>query len=522
MVKKDNPYGYVGKIVTKDNFIGRNDILSEIEQRLLGNNFGNMALIGLPRSGKSSIAYSLIDEGKSLHKNNIYPIWIDLSNCINSTIFYKELINNSFNTIKSLIDYKTTNQLENIYRTINKIKSISISNIETKEEIKDFFKILKTNNLRAIVVIDEFDKAQNLFNVDDFIFLRELTYNPNTTFPILTTSRRTIRDIEPEQGAISNFYGTFIVKNVGMYNSEDLNQYYSKWNKIFLNFTKIDFDYFVSEIGPHPYLLDLISFKLYGSLEGNTLSTYKSLLNKLQINVSNKRDISEFTIKFNEILENNDIHQQFISFIKIFKVDDLDQKLYQIVFGPNININKQDINKLLNYGVIVQHEDHYICFSKLLHKTLEEVKLNLPLRDVIEEYELKMREITKIWIATSYSKKSNFKNPTDWENTVGSLFKNLRALRSNSLKSYPGRASEHLIDYTQPREFWEIWNKDIEWFTKILNLDKNNLHERIMYIAKKRNPPYHQNSSFLSKTEVDLTHNYCSEMIEKISIAIKT
>ena len=52
-----NPFADFGKIVYGDRFVGRNYELKKISQRIEGDAFGNLAIMGLPRIGKSSLAW---------------------------------------------------------------------------------------------------------------------------------------------------------------------------------------------------------------------------------------------------------------------------------------------------------------------------------------------------------------------------------------------------------------------------------------------------------------------------------
>ena len=59
-----NPFADYGSIVRGDRFVGRKKELNTIKQRVLGPNYGNLAIMGLPRIGKSSLAWEGILERK--------------------------------------------------------------------------------------------------------------------------------------------------------------------------------------------------------------------------------------------------------------------------------------------------------------------------------------------------------------------------------------------------------------------------------------------------------------------------
>ena len=55
-----NPFADYGGIVVNDRFIGRRKEIETIKNRLLGSSFGNISIVGLPRSGKSSLVWNAV------------------------------------------------------------------------------------------------------------------------------------------------------------------------------------------------------------------------------------------------------------------------------------------------------------------------------------------------------------------------------------------------------------------------------------------------------------------------------
>lgn len=60
----NNPFADYGRIVSGERFIGREKEIRMINQRVLGTAYGNLAIIGLPRIGKSSLAWHAIMDRK--------------------------------------------------------------------------------------------------------------------------------------------------------------------------------------------------------------------------------------------------------------------------------------------------------------------------------------------------------------------------------------------------------------------------------------------------------------------------
>ena len=89
-----NPFVDYGTIVYGDRFIGRKDDLRIVDNRVIRQKeAGNLAIIGEPRIGKSSLIYKAILERKSeLNSQNIFPIWINLGTYENAPTFFCSLV----------------------------------------------------------------------------------------------------------------------------------------------------------------------------------------------------------------------------------------------------------------------------------------------------------------------------------------------------------------------------------------------------------------------------------------------
>ena len=55
-----NPFSDYGTIVEGERFIGRKNEIASIHSRVLGNNYGNLSIVGLPRIGKSSLVWNAL------------------------------------------------------------------------------------------------------------------------------------------------------------------------------------------------------------------------------------------------------------------------------------------------------------------------------------------------------------------------------------------------------------------------------------------------------------------------------
>ena len=59
-LKIANPFADNAGIVTDNRFVGRKSEIFEIHTRVLGELYGNWAIVGLPRIGKSSLVWNAL------------------------------------------------------------------------------------------------------------------------------------------------------------------------------------------------------------------------------------------------------------------------------------------------------------------------------------------------------------------------------------------------------------------------------------------------------------------------------
>lgn len=254
-----NPFADFGSIVKgNERFIGRRNEINEICTRVLGNSYGNLAVVGLPRIGKSSLVWNaLIPLKEKLLQEKHILAYISISSGDSAINFFKGLalaILDEIEFEKELVDI--FRRLEGIY---NDIKSNQNDRFEFLNQIKKFFKFCKRSNIRTTFILDEFDYSENIFSVADFQFLRDLSTLPETKICLVTVSRRTIQELEPENGVISNFYGVFSELRLQLFSEIDLAAYWQRVENLGLEVSdeyKKEVFYFV---GSHPYWLDMVN-----------------------------------------------------------------------------------------------------------------------------------------------------------------------------------------------------------------------------------------------------------------------
>ena len=505
-----NPFADYGKIIHGDRFIGRVPEILTIEQRVLGKEkYGNLAIMGLPRVGKTSLAWQAIMEKKEeLLSMSTIPVFVSVGNCKTSKDFYKTLVSLVNDEVEfACDDAQRFNKVNTIYQDLNRVNN----DVDYSLLIQKYFKFLKRLGYKIIYILDEFDSVQSLFEVADFQMLRELSTSPDTDVCLVTCSRKTIKEIEALNGAISNFYNTFKDIRLAMFSDDDLKIYWS-WVG---NHLKIDDNYKEKAefyAGRHPFLLDFYNNYCFVSKEIDD----NSIMSNLRLEFLNQFSTIQETLKAEKLLD----------------------KAIQLVVGPVFDVDKISEERLLKFGFIkvVDNElkmnvlgrmmgatyqgQSYTCFSDYFTNVLERCVIgDIDYWPIWKETEKMVRMLIKTYLNERYG--------ADWETQIVadcdkspnwvSSFELLKSTRAKTLKLFP-KASNHLVDYTLTRDMYNIfintgWGT---WFNQVFGAEKKPWSIKFLYLAEVRNPMAHNNSEFISEEQKTLATTYCQEIKKAI------
>jgi hypothetical protein len=506
----NNPFNDFGSIVHGQRFVGRKEALNILSQRVLGDSYGNLAIMGLPRIGKSSLAWQgVMTKKEELIDNKTIPIFFQSGISHTARSFFSQLV---FRLHREMLYYDDKKYEKYASPIVEDIKTIDDDSFALS--IMEYYEIVKRLGFKVIYILDEFDSVQDIFNVADFQLLRELSNNPDTKVCLVTCSRKTIQEIEAKNGAISNFYGTFKDLRLGMFDASDMNEYWERArSNDFSDSYKNAVEYYV---GRHPYLLDL-------------LNDYCIRMEVFNFDDNANDVVSEIKLQ---------LWNQLKSIIDTLSHEEIFDKAIQLILGPVYDVTKIDEEKLLKYEFIkvVDNltkvnilgrlvgaqtiEGTYVCFSDYFTQLLDqEFIANIDYWPLWTNTEKKIRELIKIYITETFS--------SDWETEIyakygsskdwSDQFNLLKATRTKSIRLFPS-ASSNLIDYTLTRDMYNVfmakaWN---EWFGNVFSGTRKEWAAKFNYLAEIRNPMAHNNREFISKEQITIAGNYCDEILRVI------
>ena len=114
-----NPFSDFGSIVKGVRFVGRKKEIEAIQNRVLGQNYGNIAIMGLPRIGKTSLVWNaLMSIKEELSASGNFVSLIYVGKITSSNDFFKQLIYQTIEDIEFIEDSELLNRLKLIQQNI--------------------------------------------------------------------------------------------------------------------------------------------------------------------------------------------------------------------------------------------------------------------------------------------------------------------------------------------------------------------------------------------------------------------
>lgn len=494
-MENTNPFSGYGNQVKGDAFVGRITEINKIKQRLLSKEFGNFSIVGLPKIGKSSLMYQTImfEKEHLWSDKKILAIWSSVKSYKSPNEFYLKLVLTVHSEIKSKI---TDNLLlKSLDESLNELKKGNLSFVETEHYLLCFFSDIVSAGIKVIVCLDEFDYAKEVFDEVHYQLLRTLSYEPDHQIGFITTSRRSIYDIERYSGQGSNFFGTFENIGLGVFNDIEAEELFKKAGNTEIDFIK-KIKYFT---GNHPYLISMVLYK-YLSLE-NKDKSIDDVLNDSKI----------------------DILRYFDDIFYVLEKDGLSEKLIRIYSGIYEGVSQSEEEYLMKYGLYIQnHKKDLVPFSEFFDAYLNLKWREVPFKLLWPETERALKKIITDCVDEIYG--------DEWEDLIkddlprspipedNDLIRALRGRRTQERTLFGSKASQNLIDQLYPRHYSVFiklhWS---EFYEEILGNTLVYWTDNLDFISKRiRNPESHSRYGLLTNQEHSKASLICAEIVEKV------
>lgn len=488
-----NPFADYCNIISGNRFIGRIDSLKVIESRVIRpQEAGNLAIIGEPGIGKSSLVHkAIIERREELIAKRFLPLWINLANFDNSSLFFRYLVTSCYDELDELYWLN-----KSIIRAKERALEDELSWNEGYGRIQRFFQKIRQSDRRILFILDEFDHARILFkgDISGFQGLRELSYRPEWRVTFITTSRRTIRHIELQTQAISTFDGIFHKHYLGMFEKGSTEAYFSRLSSVGISIDSSVREQVDFYCGGYPYLLEMLGYQI--------VETFYE---------QQKVDVEQSA----QMLEGSFL-DQYDRMVDLIREDGNFHKLLQILFGWAVDVKQTDIDDFLRYGLLqVNEQGTYQAFSMHFQTYLKLIERQVDLKDVLRDMELAIRHLITKKMLEKYGNNWIVKlEQTDSKAKI--IFDRCRRYKQN----FRSRTSSlNLLDFAYLKDLFVLILIQNEWeniFKPILGQNKPYWLQRSQFLSKIRNSLAHHYDQALYEYERQIAEGYCKEILELI------
>lgn len=528
-----NPFAGLGQTVKGDRFVGRKKEIDLIHQHVLGTEFSNIEIFGLPKAGKSSLAWnSLCPYKEELAKNNTFVIYYSINKASGAIQFFKNLALRAHDEIEEYFEYNETDEkyIKNAAPIVEKI-----SNSDDWDEVqglleKYFRKTIRPKNkegkggcgYKLIYILDEFDHSNSIFEVGDFQALREHASEADYKICLITCSRKRLHELEKKgDGNKSNFYQIFTDCPVGTFDNKSVEEY---WNRVSIHYENLQQQRKIIEYltGNHPWLMDIVNNYYY--------------IHKDELISINNYGV---TLQLMEALD---------SMAHIVEHEGLLNNAIQLIIGPYYYSDQKQIEKLLKYKFIKKVSPEYkeqlfsgmkvgpswdgycyICFSD--YSTLDLYRryyANVPYFSVWSDTENLLRYAVKEYLNSNFSEEWEDEltlalttNPPFQAFSIERWRTNLESLKNNRdrmIRNFPTMTVGHLVDFTLTAQIFDLFIRpNWIWFnTHIFKGNRDEWNTKFNFLTILRNPVAHNNVIGNMEEEMRVAREYCQDVTAAI------
>lgn len=503
---KKNAFKDLGtKVKDPEQFVGRKDELQLIVDRIQNENF---LIVGLPRIGKSSLAYQslnkFIDTWRNEHIEPIVGIWFDVSQVHTPKEFFNHLTRYVYeNALPYIADEDQKEKLTSYYKNAIKGK-VDTCNITT------FFGKIDESNIRINIVFDEFDVVKDFLKKNHFGCLHSILDN-SKNIRVIITSRRFLENIEKEVCKTANPSVLFqIFTNITLkpFSSNEMDEYWKRIepflveNGVNLNQEYKEMAFWYS--GHVPFFVDVFN----------------------DFYLRRKTDTEEFLYKFDTI---------FHGMVNILEDQEMLNPVLQVVVGPYYDCTEDQIRDLKRYGFIrkVSLEDKkaitnsemgyisdkkecYVCMSDYFTRRLKShYKIEAPFWEEWGKTLFLLRKLLVDYFIQNFGK--------EWEScNLVPYISEMQSYKNKDIREgIP--VSDSLIYYLQERELLRVFQLGWDVFRNLFQDEYPDFNDKINDILYIRNHHAHINLNGLQKRDDILKHrkSICIEIAEKIETGYK-
>jgi hypothetical protein len=482
------PYS-VGGIVSGPRFVGRRTEIARIRQRVLDSGHDCTSLVGPPRIGKSSLAWEALMTQEVVARNpGVIPVWISLNTCADLPGLIRELVSG----VREKLDHRRALSAPLRHDSDLILRDSARRWEDFYQDTKVLLRQLRRERFRVVAVLDEFDSARSVFTVPHSALqvLRQLGYENDHKVTWVTTSRRELRQIVNQSGAVtSNFPGIFDQVPVRCFSDDEMSELAGLAEAAGV---RCDMAECISTLswltGGHPWLCAKAMSEVCHQWSALGVIDWQLL----------KQEMSRFLAGYYEDLWG------------LLGEDGRADILLEVLFGPQKQATVSDLHGLAASGLLMKTGDGYQAFSAHFADHLRTRSSRLGEDDLWRRAENQVREAIRGSFLANYG--------IDWPDEIAHRFPEIRSI-INRIGSYceqeepfTAKAAD-ILDFFEMSDLWTLIKLHWELFEERLGGSPVVWEARFRLLAEIGRPLARGEDFLTSQSARRQAQEYCAKLL---------
>ncbi len=497
---RPNPFSFHGGLAKGRQFVGRHRQISFARQRCLETEQpGSLAIIGMPRIGKSSLAWNVfIDPQEQLAHRKVLTAWVNVSKKGRPADLFLEMAREVLNAVVgTCVRGAQVPLLPLIQDNLKKIlPGAEWDDID--DAISRFFGSVRDAGFTVVVVLDEFDYLRTLFAELPIAFhlLREVANNAAWGICLVTVSRRPVAEIEDVAcPGNSTLDGIFMELQVPCFTSEEMTELLSPLDETTL---------------PREELDPLIAYYCGNQPYFGTGFAFQAAFQWLTSSMLNIPDI----IAASEPM----LFREYTHVLDLLTERDLRNTLLGVIFGPRIDVKPAAVSQLKQYGILQEGEKkEFTTFSPHFYGVLKDLHREVDLWPLWTNAEKSIRRLLDAVLSARYECLEWSSKAIEVHPQLAQVLGDLESRRSAFLNRNPAASASNLLDYANPSEYMPFISAHWSSLSPILGDGKKLWNDRFELLSWVRRPMAHSNDEFIPREDRITAEQICRLIFDRVS-----
>lgn len=401
-----NPFSFVRSVVSGDQFIGRKNLLKELEERVSGHGTAN--IVGLPRMGKSSLVEQCFFYGDRFSwwvtTHRLLPVYVSLDTQRTAVGLWGFLATSLRSCLRKVrrLSMADSSLIAGWMESLSAVVRFSTADDRYNALAEVLSDMGDEGDLHVLLVLDEFDSILRYrYAPETLSQLRNLGARKGC---VVTCSRRHPEVMEKAVSGANYFFNINTVLYVGLFSEQDTEAYWERFAPVFASLRPdvlLQYkDLMHRYVGSHPMLMSLMNYEVFLNDAAllNQWAESRSAQDRMEIERRIRIDVHTAMEEQLHYLE----EQQLIDTAVRMVVGgmgkpDLKQAQYLREYQFVLRVPSQVKHDLFGYDLGYREGmDRFVCFSDFASHQMRDL-YDPPVEgyDLLKKTELLLRELVR-------------------------------------------------------------------------------------------------------------------------------